>query len=64
LIEECNFFEESLIDCDCWVGFVWGVVGARNLCSNWVEFFIELRFNSLKSYFVLDFVHVGFVLRG
>ncbi len=43
---------------------MWGVVRARNLCFNWVEFFIELRFNSLTSYFVLDFVHVGFVLRG
>jgi hypothetical protein len=47
-----------------WVGFVWGMVGAMNLRSNWVEFFIELRFNCLTSYLVLDFVHVGFVLRG
>jgi hypothetical protein len=42
---------------------VWCMVGARNLFFNWVEIFIELRFNSLTNYFVLDSVHIGFVLR-
>jgi hypothetical protein len=42
--------------------FVWGMVGVRNLCYNWAQFFIELGFNSPTSYFVLYFVHVGFVL--
>jgi hypothetical protein len=36
-------------------GFVWGVVGAGNLCYSWAEFFIELGFNSPTSYFVLGF---------
>jgi len=34
-------------------GFVWGVVGVGNLCYSWVEFFIEMGFNSPTSYFVL-----------
>jgi hypothetical protein len=35
------------------------------LCYNWIEFFIELGFNSPTSYFVFSgLVHVGFVLKG
>jgi hypothetical protein len=45
------------------VGLCGGVVGVGNLCCNWVEFFIELGFNSFTSYFALDFVQVGFVLK-
>jgi hypothetical protein len=28
-----------------WGGFVWGVVGSRNLCCNWAKFFID--YNSI-----------------
>jgi hypothetical protein len=44
---------------------VWGVDGVGNLCYNWIEFFIELKFNSPTSYFVFSkLVHVGFALKG
>jgi hypothetical protein len=38
-----------------WVVLCGGVVGVGNLCYSWVEFFIEIRFNSLTSHFVLGF---------
>jgi hypothetical protein len=45
--------------------FAWGVDGVGNLCYNWIEFFIELEFNSPTSYFVFSkLVHVGFALKG
>jgi hypothetical protein len=48
------------------LGLCEGVVGVGNLGCNWVEFyfFIEVGLNFFLSYFVLDFVHVRFVLKG
>ncbi len=31
-------------------GFVWRMVGSRNLCYNWAKFFVELGFNSPTSF--------------
>jgi hypothetical protein len=53
------FFEELQVDDDWFNG-----VGAWNLCYNWGEFFIELGFNSPRSYLILYFFHVDFVLGG
>jgi hypothetical protein len=47
------------------VGLCELVVGVDNFCCNWAEydFFIEIGLNFFTSYFVLNFVYVGFFER-